>query len=283
MATPHFLRRSDQVANKAENETPITIPPNNFMAWWDFTDESMLFTDVNRTQHPTNGDTIYWCLDKGPFGLHISQADAMRRPTYLTNAFPDGDPGSGCQWSPPSVQDPPDAEKKDIGTDSFPNPSSNEVTVAYGYIGNDNANREGIFEWTTSPRVTNTGYQCIGETGTSQAFANGSQASVGPSPTGPTHPPVTHVGVYDGTAGTPFVQAWRNQLAGTIDNTGVGASFDNTLGEFHIGFLIGNLGFFTQGNFSDVIVYDRAITTEERNALEEWLAGRTGAQLGVLP
>lgn len=55
---------------------------SGLVAWYDFSDASLLFTDAGTTPVSADGDAIYQANDKSGNGYHISQAAAGNRPLY---------------------------------------------------------------------------------------------------------------------------------------------------------------------------------------------------------
>ena len=62
--------------------TPSALP--GLTAWYDFSDETTLFTDAGSTQVTADADLIYQANDKSGSGNHVVQATAASRPLYKT-------------------------------------------------------------------------------------------------------------------------------------------------------------------------------------------------------
>ena len=44
--------------SRANDKSAIPRVASNIIGWWDFTDKNQVFTDVEGTTHPTDGDDI---------------------------------------------------------------------------------------------------------------------------------------------------------------------------------------------------------------------------------
>jgi hypothetical protein len=70
-------------AEAAPSFDPSDLSP---LAWYDFSDSSLLFTDAGSTNVSSDGDAIYQANDKSGNTQHLLQATLAKRPLYKTNA-----------------------------------------------------------------------------------------------------------------------------------------------------------------------------------------------------
>ena len=80
---------------------PLTLFANGEGGgWWDLSNTQHLWVDQARTQHPIDGDLVWWIDDQSGNGLHIGAADTNSRGTYrVSNGRPYLDLTSGHYYS----------------------------------------------------------------------------------------------------------------------------------------------------------------------------------------
>ena len=74
---------SSQAAAAVSTFVPTDV--SNMILWYDFSDANYLFTDAGSTKVSSDGDAIYQANDKSGNGYHLVQATAGYRPLYKTN------------------------------------------------------------------------------------------------------------------------------------------------------------------------------------------------------
>lgn len=68
------------VAGASVIHSPLDLP--GLLAWWDFTDPAVLFTDAGTTPVASDGDLIYQANDKSGNGYHLTQPTSGKRPVH---------------------------------------------------------------------------------------------------------------------------------------------------------------------------------------------------------
>ena len=263
MPTPHFIRANPTVqAEQAFSPRKI----EGCLAWWDFTDPTNLFTDVGRTTNPTDGQNIYWCLDKSGNEKHLQQATAANQPIFRESKLAAGFP---------SVEfiEVATANHDWMANAGFGDCVNDAFTVIIGYQINASGTRDFIWGWESSPAVLNSGASGLDSIPCRvfDGVFHDAGWIVDPG-TGP----VTYVSsaVYDANAATPFVTAYRDKVQHELINTGVNP-LANTLADFTVGCLQGFNPQGSDGVVTHVCVYDTAISTADRNAVEEFVAAES--------
>lgn len=211
------------------------------IAWYDFSDSSLLFTDAGTTNVSSDGDAIYQANDKSGSGFHLVQTTSSARPTYKT-----------------SIQNGLSVSRFDGTDDHMAWPIVNSASNYTFVFAGDFTDSSG----TRSERILHEGSAVLLLT----LQQSGSYAH------------------YDGsykTYGTK--QAGKQNLVWTLNSTGTAATLHRNGSQIGVAqsytqkaltgtsYLVQNSTTVLIGDIYEIIVFNSALSTGDRQNLETWV------------
>lgn len=233
--------------------TPAFLP--NLVGWYDFSDETTLFTDTSRTtQVSSDGDSIAGVTDKSGSGYHLSQATSGERPLYKTG-----------------IQNGHSVARFDGTDDNLANTSYTDfpdaITVVAAVEFSTSGEKMGVFE-IGAGEVVNTGISMFHWT-TDTVFGRWVDPDL-ESATFSTSTPVT--AIYSLTCDGSTFLIRENGVSGTSASV---SGLSNTLTDLVVGNMFAD-GFGLNGDMPELIICDAELSVDNHNRLGEYMASKWG-------
>ena len=255
--------------NFNESPAPFAFNPELLMSagdgsvWWDFGDETTMFTDISMTtQITTSGQKVSVVLDKSPNGNHLVQTVTSRMPTFII----EGDQ-KFLRFDGPSLQHLVTGPAVQI---AFRN--------CYGYTGFRTASGDAYQRILSAGKagvandVTGTGTFCLHTSTNTAWFGLRSNGTVlDPSFTGAGNSPLD---IYEySVQGANTAKVWKNGVLGNPDNSHVAPDV-KTLGRIGVGALIANneptASSPFNGDLFGIMHFGAVLTPGEVGAVRAW-------------
>jgi hypothetical protein len=233
------------------------------VGWYDSLDLTAMAQNSDGTGVVAVGDPVGYWADKSGAGNHVTQATPANRPTATASAV-NGKTALVFDGSNDSLSRTGYTSQTSLsGLTRIMVVSSSQVSMATRTL--------------TSGLAEAGGGQCFFTTGSSPAVIRCSINTyhLDVARQGDTIPLRVYESVYDGAAGT-----MKTFYSGTEVASGAGAPATTSATAGPILWIGSNVGInnFINGPIAEYLIYDRALTTTERQKIEGWLAWRWGLQ-----